>query len=724
MLWQAPMLNIGGSEMNFDMMFGDMLLRFWRGENGEMKLRCFEPKSVCSKEQRFAAFEPFVLKTASSTAAPMEGCGSIPSVWDGSKCEITEQSDGCLVLKYFVSKGELEVTVRLEYMAGINVIRQTNTVKNMGVQPVTLTHFSSAMTCGIAMGGDLSRWDANKIRVHYCRSHWCGEAQWREESLEDVGIYRQSMHNWDMSSFRISSVGTWSTGRYYPLMMVEDKECGAIWYMEHEGAANWTMELASLNNCGEGFLMMEANGANEEIGFAHTLKPNESYTATPAVFGCVKGGFEEAVRELTKFKRAAGLVKWETGYAPVVFNDYMNCLWALPTRDRLIPLIDAAAEAGAEVFCMDDGWQLESLGTWSVNYAKYGDGGLQSIVDYIHSKGMKAGIWLEIEACEPDRALYTEDCLTHRNGSVVNPGRAHINLASQKARDYLMGVIDRFYQMGIRYIKNDHNRSTLIGCDDGGVCSAEGLRRATEAFRSFIDEVHAKYPDLVIENCASGAMRSDAGTMKHFVLQSVSDQEEYDLTSSIVSGTLAFLPPEKTGIWAYPYPVSYANRENEAFYRGEAFVLDRADGEETVYNMVTALCGTLYLSGRIDCADDVNRILIRDGVEKFKQIREHNAKSYPVYPMGRWNIGDTGFSSLGLISEDGKRMTLAVWRRTCETDTVAIDLKKYLNQNSVIHMTYPKNLMGAKFSYDGERCTLTVKLPKENSARFFEIEVN
>ena len=81
-------------------------------------------------------------------------------------------------------------------------------------------------------------------------------------------------------------------------------------------------------------------------------------------------------------------MKWEKGYAPAAFNDYMNCLWALPNREKLIPLIDAAAESGAELFCMDDGWQLDSLGTWSINDEKYGEDGLSGIVKYIQSKGV------------------------------------------------------------------------------------------------------------------------------------------------------------------------------------------------------------------------------------------------------------------------------------------------------------------------------------------------
>ena len=709
---------------NTEIKHGSMIMDLVFGDDSTIKMQRFEPLKNRSCVKRFVAFEPFVLKTAGSTAAPMEGCGSIPTVWDGCPAEIVESNERGATIKYLKQNGALEVTVRYDFIDNANVIRQTNTVKNISNEPITLTHFSSALINGIGMGGEIERYDESKTRVHYCLSHWCGEAQWREASLEDVGIYKQSMHNWDISSYRLCSIGTWSTGKYYPLLMIEDKESGKIWYIEHEGALNWTLELACLNNCGEGFLMLEANSADEESGFVHTLGAGESYTASPAVFGCVDGGFEEAVRELTKYKRATSLVKWENGYAPAVFNDYMDCLWALPNREKLIPLIDAAAEAGAEVFCMDDGWQLDSLGTWSINHEKYGEGGLEGIVKYIQDKGMTPGIWLEIEACEPNRALYKDSCLIHRNGSIVNPDRAHVNFESSEAREYIMGIIDRFYDMGIRYIKNDHNRSTMIGCDDDGACNSVGLRRASDAFLSFIDEVREKYPDLVIENCASGAMRSDNGTLRHFALQSVSDQEYYYRNSSITSGTLAFLPAEKAGVWSYPYPVSFADRENTELLFSEEFKSCRADGEETVYNMVNALMGSLYLSGRIDRADKLNASLIKEGVEKFKDIRKHNANAYPIYPCGRYNIGNKRMSCLGLLSDDKSKITLAVWRRECDEDTLSIDMSKYLNARSAVRMTYPQSAMGAEYSFDSESLSLSVKLTRKNSARFFEIEVN
>ena len=80
-------------------------------------------------------------------------------------------------------------------------------------------------------------------------------------------------------------------------------------------------------------------------------------------------------------------------------------------------------------------------------------------------------------------------------------------------------------------------------------------------------------------------------------------------------------------------------------------------------------------------------------------------------------------SCLGLISDNKNKITLAVWRRECDGDTLKIDMSKYLNGNSEIKLTYPQAPMGAEFRFDSNSLTLTVKLPQKNSARFFEIEV-
>ena len=89
----------------------------------------------------------------------------------------------------------------------------------------------------------------------------------------------------------------------------------------------------------------------------------------------------------------------------LVFNDYMNTINGDPTTERLLPLIGAAARAGAECFCIDAGWYDDSdlghwwptVGEWVPSERRFPDGGLERVVTTIREAGMKVGLWLEPE---------------------------------------------------------------------------------------------------------------------------------------------------------------------------------------------------------------------------------------------------------------------------------------------------------------------------------------
>ncbi len=706
----------------------NMVMKYDRGENGNsLKMYKLETENVASEDQIVNADANFYLRTAGYPTPAMEGCGGICSLNEGAVCTYFKQNKSGMVAKYLVNNESLEVTVKMQFIEGADAVRQTNSVKNISKEKVTLTHFSSAVMTGIAEGG-ISKWfsDNSKIKVHHCLSHWQGEAQWREESLYNLGIYKKTAHRWDSVSWRVRSIGSWSTGKHYPLVMVEDTESGTIWYMEIEGGLNWTIELGNRNGNGfdKGTFFMEANAADEETGFVKVLRPGETVTAAPAIWGCTDGSFDEAVKQLTLAKRQTTLAKWnEKNIAPACFNDYMNCFWKTRDYETMLPLIDKAAECGSELFCLDAGWYVGSgLGEWVVDEEKYGKEGIKKIFDYIKSRGMTPGAWLEIESISKNSSMYKNGAVMKRNGSELSNGH-FADFTDKKQRDYIEGIFDMLYNAGCRFVKNDYNLSTKLGFELRGSSPAEGLKKHTEAFYDFIDKIRAKYPDLKIENCGSGAMRCDNGTLRHFHLQSTSDQEIYYLNPSIVSGSLAYLAPEKAGAWSYPYPVSIYDKDKKNLKEDKEHINSMADGEQTVFNMVTALCGTLYLSGRIDCADEFNTKLIKEGVETFKKYREHNSQAFPVWPSGRLSIIDRTFSSLGLLSPDGKKMTLAVWKLEDTNPVIKIDLSKYFGgKKASCRLVYP-SIIDTKCCYDQNSNILSVNLPKDRTARFFEINV-
>lgn len=610
---------------------------------------------------------------------------------------------------------DLQVSVKTEHFDGCGAVRQITTVKNNGSRNVVLTYFSSAhmQTAHGVVAVDGNRWQA--------------EGQWNYFTFAQCGLVPSTRHEGErLKKYRIDSVGTWSTSSYYPLTMVIGDD-GFTYFMELEcGAVNWSLTHIATGGIITPKFYLEGSCADEQSGgWSYTLKPGESYTTLPAIYGKVKGGFEEAIAELLVYRRKSSLATVKSDTVPIVFNDYMNCLWARPTDKKLLPLIDAAADIGCEYFCIDAGWHknagkdgAESAsrnGDWIINDELFGSLGLSGIFEYMKKKGLKPGLWFELDNVNSNAAAYglDDDCVLRFCGRKFD--YSFFNFKNQRVRKHLHSRIDELYALGMRYIKNDYNETTGMGCDDGELSHAEGLIRNYEAFLSFIDEVRQKHPDLIIENCGSGALRSDNGTLKHFALQSTSDQEIYYFYPSIITGTSAQYAPEKAGIWSYPCPVLYAEKENPVF--DGKYYEKIADGEETVFNMINGMCGALYQSGRIDKADEKNLSLIKEGIAVYKKMRTDIPTAHPILPTGTFLIGENGFASFGLESYDKKRAYLAVWRIGATDDTVKINLSKYGYTKA--SPWYP-NTLDFDFSYnDG---FLTLKLPKEYSARMLLLE--
>lgn len=628
----------------------------------------------------------------------------------------------------------LQVVQHYEFFEDSCTVAQYNTVRNTGEKGLPLIRVSSAYVNIEADTGVMAWDDPRRFRLHWCKSAWAAEAQWKHGSFWDFGMApaRPTANSMTgVAAFR--SEGSWSSGRYYPLVIVEDLEKGCAYFMEHEGGNSWEITIGKLGDT----VTLECNSADiNHDGWNIELAPGEEYHTTRAVYGMVRGGFEEAVRELTKYKRRTSLVRWKNGAAPVCFNCYMDCIFGEPNVETLVPLIEAAAKAGCEVFCIDAGWFrprkkencLADCGDYIPDPERFGPGGLKGILELMRQKGMVPGLWFELEAVDAytEGAKCSKNAMVRRNGHVLSGGRGVYDFCDEAVREYLFDAVDRAYQLGMRYIKNDHNFSTAIGFGERGDCYNLEARKRMDAFYDFIMELYRRYPDLIIENCGSGAMRADHGTLSHFYLQSTSDQEFYFNYASIAAGSLALMPPEKAGNWAYPYAVTVPEAMKLDAGGDASFLVERnQDGEETIFNMVTGNMGTIYLSGRIEYADEYNFALIREGVALFKENRDFIAASSAVYPLGTACMGKGGFLAAGLIDEAHTEMLLAVWKvRTTDEDCCMLDLGQYFAGETNLEQIYPKQDEKCRYTYAPECSRLTVKMAgSENMARLFRIRL-
>ena len=170
------------------------------------------------------------------------------------------------------------------------------TVRNTGDTPWTLDRLSSGYVTGIGRGG--KPWHQKRFVLHTCDSSWQGEGQWRSDYIENFGVYPTYNHG-TQRSWRIGSVGSWTTCRHYPMIMLEDTALGETWYFEIATHASWYIEINVGGYRSDLWLNVLLSACHEgHDGWHYELQAGESYTAPLAIYGKVKGGFEEAVTTL------------------------------------------------------------------------------------------------------------------------------------------------------------------------------------------------------------------------------------------------------------------------------------------------------------------------------------------------------------------------------------------------------------------------------------------
>lgn len=627
-----------------------------------------------------------------------------------------ERKGKCVVFSY--RHAELNLRAEVEITAlGEGVFRMCSRIRNEGERECEINRFSAAFITGF--GGMISR-KTPAHRVHYFESAWHAEARLRRKTLCELGLTYVSPH-FMSKSFTLLSQGEYSTAKYLPAMFLEDARAHDTVFMSAECEGGWRMQLghaAAYEMQRQGWYIEYCPVSASDIGRSLLLEAGQEYETPAVLFGRVKGGVDETVRALTAARR----VLYKREEAPLMFNDYMNCLWSDVTEEKICKLAECAAALGAEGYCIDCGWfnpltdMYGRLGDWEANDERFPEKGFAGTIGYIRNLGLIAGVWTELEICSDNARAFSmpDEWFICRDGKRVgNSERYFFDMRNATVRQYLTEKVRALYETGIRYIKNDFNAALRWSTEASVI--ADNHRAAME----FYAELKETFPDLYLENCGSGAMRSDYGTLKHFCIQSVSDQELYRLYPPLVQGTLANILPEQAGIWAYPYPNLFDVRADAAALDAEC--ARQEDGRQTVFNMVSAMAGNLYLSGRIDRADEKNASLIAEGIEVFKGMRAFKRGASAVYPNGFADIHKPyEFVTLGLLGEDGAKMYLFFWKGESKKSVFEVPLKKWNKGTIHCRRVYPCEEVDAVAELFDDR--LLVRAERPWSAAVFEID--
>jgi alpha-galactosidase len=621
----------------------------------------------------------------------------------GKRLEI-QQSDG--------QTGLTALSV-FEVGAGLAAVRTTTTVWS-SQQPVRIWSVTSFATGAVVSG------DAQDVLVWEGRTSWSAEHRWRSCALRGDGLTAVLQGGAPVTTLlthRVTSVGTWSSGQWVPAGAVQDRRTGRAlaWQIEHNGAWHWevgekpTWEQSLTSPPPVGSLTTQGppSGAVRDGIYVAVLGPTEPhhqwsvsvdrdhrFTTVPVTFTAA-ATVEEAWGQLTRYRRATRRVHRQNSELPVVFNDYMNTLNGDPTEAKLRPLIAAAGQVGAEIFCIDAGWYDDTAGWWSSVGDWYPSStrfptGFVATLDHIRDQGMVPGLWLEPEVVGISSRAAAElpaQAFLRRDGIRIREhNRYLLDLRDPAARTHLGATIDRLItDYGIGYFKLDYNVVPGPGADGAAGSPGHNLLEHNKALISWLESVLDRHPDLVLENCASGAMRSDFAMLRVLQLQSTSDQQNPLLNPAIVVGALAHILPEQAANWAYPQP--------------------EMTDEMIVHTICSGLAGRLYQSGLLHHLSHDQLALVRHGIAVHKQIRHAIARSVPRFPTGlpSW---DDGWTTVAFDSDPDTY--LIAWRQEHADTTLNIPLHHLHGRTLLIEQLYPARHIGSPWSIERTSAGVTI----------------
>jgi len=594
-------------------------------------------------------------------------------------------------LEFLLSDGnKLEVTAHYRLYDNIDVIRSWTTVKNVSDEDLGLEYVSSFALMGMDLGSEPAD---DKMRLLIPHSTWEAEAQWQEYTMPQLGTARVTPVS--AKRIHISNTGTWSCKEYLPMgALINDETADTLmWQIEHNGSWQWEISVS------DGKQLLRLSGPDEkDNGWWKNLKPGESFETVKAAIA-VSDSLDGVIAEMTAYRRTIAKRDGADAKLPIIFNDYMNCLKADPTEEKELPMIDRAQAAGAELYVIDAGWYAD--GTWWDTVGEWYEcswrfpHGLKFVLDYIRSKGMIPGLWVEPEVMGincPIVNKFEDECFFMGHGKrVISRGRYQLDYRHPKVREYILSVFDRLIaEYGVGYFKLDYNIEAGVGTEVDSDSFGDGLLEHNRAVLSLLDEITAKYPDVIFENCSSGGMRMEYASLAHSHIQSTSDQTDYRHYAHIAAAVGTAILPEQAAVWSYPK------------------ACDSLDG--TIMNMVNSMPLRVHLSGELAHLSEEQLALVKEGVKVMKDIRKDTDSSVPFYPCGLPTYTDKLFCAAYKCTDC---VRVAAWRLDTDDDTLYIP-----SDGNTVKVLYPSCFDGE--AYTAEGCVV-IKLPREYTAVFVEI---
>ncbi|MFF7099099.1 alpha-galactosidase [Streptomyces nigra] len=279
-----------------------------------------------------------------------------------------------------------------------------------------------------------------------------------------------------------------------------------------------------------------------------------------------------------------------------------------------LELAKVAADIGAELFVVDDGWftgradDTGGLGDWHPDPAAFPHG-FDRFVEDVRGLGLDFGLWVEPEAVSPGSRLHTEhpDWVYRVEGRPARLVRNQLllDLGRPDVQDFVIGTLDRLLgTYAVDYLKWDMNRPpTERGRPGAGAVDLDAEHVA--GYLRVLDHLRTAHPHVTVEGCAGGGGRVDHLTLARTDVVWPSDNTAPLDRLSIQYGFLHAHAPHVMSSWVTDAPGVFDPRPRSLAFR-----------------FVNAMCGVLGIGADLrawspeECAEATRWIA------RYKEVRD------------------------------------------------------------------------------------------------------
>jgi len=303
-----------------------------------------------------------------------------------------------------------------------------------------------------------------------------------------------------------------------------------------------------------------------------------------------------------------------------------------------------------EVFWLDAGWYpckgtWWQVGNWIPNKENFPNG-FKPVTDAAHQVGAKFLLWFE-----PERVTEgTQFAGLNPEWLIKLPGNKNIlfNLGNKDARVWLTDYISGFLKNeGIDYYRQDFNFDPMPFWEANDKPDRIGISeiRHIEGLYAYWDSLLERFPNLIIDNCASGGRRID---LESISLSSPLWRTDYQYgepngSQSIMYGLSFYLPLHGTGNFTIsPY-----------HFRS---------------NLSTSMVINWDINGKEHGLPELQKYF-----QDFKRLRPYFYEDY--YPLTPYSTGDDAWMAYQFNRQklnDG--VILAFRRQNCQNASITIKL--------------------------------------------------